>query len=140
MGAIATPGVVKGLFAGASRPRPHADARHRRAGDRRSRGSGVPVDADAGLHAAGGARHRRCGSVDAGAVRQPGAARRRVGEGERLRLPDLADALEILAIEGEDLFYRGEMAAAADARLRRRAAATLAATTCETTRSSGGRR
>lgn len=30
--------------------------------------------------------------------------------GDLLRMPELADALEILAIEGEDLFYRGEMA------------------------------
>lgn len=32
-----------------------------------------------------------------------------IGEGEVLRMPDLADALEILAIEGDGLFYRGEM-------------------------------
>ncbi len=41
-------------------------------------------------------------------------ASRRVDEslvtaGERLAQPELADALEILAIEGADLFYRGEM-------------------------------
>jgi gamma-glutamyltranspeptidase/glutathione hydrolase len=37
---------------------------------------------------------------------RPGAL---IGEGEVFRLPDYADALEILAIEGADLFYRGEM-------------------------------
>jgi gamma-glutamyltranspeptidase/glutathione hydrolase len=37
---------------------------------------------------------------------RPGAL---IGEGEVFRLPDYADALEILAVEGADLFYRGEM-------------------------------
>lgn len=35
-----------------------------------------------------------------------------VGEGESLCQPELADTLETLAIEGDDLFYRGEIAAA----------------------------
>jgi gamma-glutamyltranspeptidase / glutathione hydrolase len=35
-----------------------------------------------------------------------------LGEGDILRLPDMADALEMMAIEGEDLFYRGEIARA----------------------------
>ncbi|NCF83641.1 MAG: Gamma-glutamyltranspeptidase, partial [Proteobacteria bacterium] len=35
-----------------------------------------------------------------------------VGEGEILRQPELADILETLAIEGDGLFYRGEIAAA----------------------------
>ena len=35
-----------------------------------------------------------------------------VGEGEVLRQPELADVLETLAIEGDALFYRGEIAAA----------------------------
>jgi gamma-glutamyltranspeptidase/glutathione hydrolase len=35
-----------------------------------------------------------------------------VGEGECLRQTELADSLETLAIEGDDLFYRGEIAAA----------------------------
>jgi gamma-glutamyltranspeptidase/glutathione hydrolase len=35
-----------------------------------------------------------------------------VGEGECLRQPELADTLETLAIEGDALFYRGEIAAA----------------------------
>ncbi len=37
---------------------------------------------------------------------RPGAL---IGEGEILRAPALADTLEILAIEGDDLFYRGEI-------------------------------
>ena len=37
---------------------------------------------------------------------------RLAGEGENFRQPELADALELLAIEGERLFYRGEMGAA----------------------------
>jgi gamma-glutamyltranspeptidase/glutathione hydrolase len=35
---------------------------------------------------------------------------RLVGEGELLTMPDFADFLEILAIEGDGLFYRGEIA------------------------------
>jgi gamma-glutamyltranspeptidase/glutathione hydrolase len=35
-----------------------------------------------------------------------------VGAGEQLRQPELADSLEALAIEGADLFYRGEIASA----------------------------
>jgi gamma-glutamyltranspeptidase / glutathione hydrolase len=35
---------------------------------------------------------------------------RLLGEGEVLRIPEFADALEALAAEGEDLFYRGAMA------------------------------
>ena len=37
---------------------------------------------------------------------------RMVGENEIIRQPELADTLEILAIEGVDLFYRGEIAQA----------------------------
>ena len=37
-----------------------------------------------------------------------------IGEGERLFQPQLADTLEVLAIEGDDLFYRGEIARAID--------------------------
>ncbi len=33
-----------------------------------------------------------------------------IGEGEVYSMPDFADTLEVLAIEGEDLFYRGEIA------------------------------
>lgn len=37
-----------------------------------------------------------------------------VQRGERVRLPEYVDLLETLAIEGEDLFYRGEVAEAID--------------------------
>ncbi len=39
----------------------------------------------------------------------PSDPHRLKGEGDRVRNPELADAIESLAIEGEDLFYRGEM-------------------------------
>lgn len=35
-----------------------------------------------------------------------------ISQGERLRQPELADVLQTLAIEGDDLFYRGEIARA----------------------------
>jgi gamma-glutamyltranspeptidase / glutathione hydrolase len=37
-----------------------------------------------------------------------------MGEGEKMKNPDLAATFEALACEGEDLFYRGEMAQALD--------------------------
>jgi len=40
----------------------------------------------------------------------PAERDRMVGEGELLRQSELADLLEVLAIEGDDLFYRGEVA------------------------------
>lgn len=40
----------------------------------------------------------------------PEDSSRLLGEGEIFRLPDFADALEALAREGADLFYRGEIA------------------------------
>lgn len=42
----------------------------------------------------------------------PGNPGRLVVEGDLFRLPELADTLDSLAREGEDLFYRGEIAAA----------------------------
>ena len=42
----------------------------------------------------------------------PEDPRRPYREGEHMRQPELADALEALAIEGDRLFYEGEMAAA----------------------------
>ena len=108
MGAIATPGVIKGLFEA------------QRDLGRVSIGTivepaiglarrGVPVTAMQAY-----ALRVVRGIVEAGpATRALFASRERpgelIGEGELLRLPDLADAIEILAIEGEDLFYRGEM-------------------------------
>jgi gamma-glutamyltranspeptidase / glutathione hydrolase len=49
---------------------------------------------------------------DVEAVFAPGGST--VAEGELQRMPELADLLETLAIEGPDLFYRGEVAAAVD--------------------------
>ena len=108
MGAIATPGVVKGLFEA-----------HRDLGRMPIRTivepaiglarRGVPVNAVQAY-----ALRVVRAIVEAGpATRALFASRERpgelIGEGEPLRLPDLAEALEILTIEGEDLFYRGEM-------------------------------
>ena len=108
LGTIATPGVVKGLFAA-----------HRRLGRLplttlvapavALARQGVPVSAmqadivtiiAAILGATPAAR-----ALFASPAR-PGAL---IGAGEVLRFPALADVLETLAIEGEDLFYRGEI-------------------------------
>jgi len=43
---------------------------------------------------------------------------RLIGEGERLRQPQLAATLDALAYEGDDLFYRGEIAQAIDRQCR----------------------
>jgi len=43
---------------------------------------------------------------------------RLIAGGERLKQPQLADTLEVLAIEGDDLFYRGEIAQAIDRQCR----------------------
>jgi gamma-glutamyltranspeptidase / glutathione hydrolase len=108
MGAIATPGAVKGLFEAhrdlgrmpiRSVVEPAIDlARH-----------GVPMSAVQAyilrvvraIVEAGSSTRALFVSLE-----RPGEL---IGEGEMLRLPDLADALDILAIEGDDLFYRGEM-------------------------------
>lgn len=47
-----------------------------------------------------------------------GASGATLGEGERYTNPEFADLLEVLAIEGEDLFYRGEVAEAIDRQCR----------------------
>lgn len=47
-----------------------------------------------------------------------GASRKTLAEGERYVNPALADLLESLALEGEDLFYRGEVAARIDTQCR----------------------
>jgi len=49
-------------------------------------------------------------SPEVAAVFSGNAAGNIIGEDELFRLPQLADTLEILAIEGDELFYRGEMA------------------------------
>ena len=41
-----------------------------------------------------------------------------LGEGERLRNPELASLLEVMAVEGDDVFYRGDVARALTEELR----------------------
>jgi gamma-glutamyltranspeptidase/glutathione hydrolase len=108
MGAIATPGIVKGMFE-AHRDLGHMPMRRivEPAIDLARRG--VTINAVQAyilrvvraIVEAGGSTRVLFASPE-----RPGEL---IGEGERLRLPDLAEALEILAIEGDDLFYRGEM-------------------------------
>jgi gamma-glutamyltranspeptidase/glutathione hydrolase len=110
LGAIATPGIVKGLFA-AHRDlgrMPMRNLIQPAVGLARNgvlidgmqayvlRVVGAIVNADASMRALFGSP-QRSGEL--------------ISEGERLRMPELADALEAIAIEGDDLFYRGEMAA-----------------------------
>jgi len=110
MGAIATPGVVGGVFA-AHRDLGRLPMREIVAPAVALARDGVPVDAVQGyvlrvvdaIIAASAATRTLFASPDRPEMR--------IAEGERLRLPELADTLEILAIEGPDLFYRGEMAA-----------------------------
>lgn len=118
MGAVATPGVVKGLFAA-----------HRALGRMPMREVVAPAVALA-------RRGVETTPMQAYMARVVGAilkhtpesfallaSRERPGElvqaGETYRLPEVADVLEILAIEGEDLFYRGEIAARIDLGCRR---------------------
>lgn len=108
MGSIATPGVIKGLFEA-----------HRDLGRMPMRGvvepaidfarHGVPVNAVQAY-----VLHVVRAIVEAGTATRalfasPARSDELIGEGETLLLPDLADALDILAIEGDALFYRGEM-------------------------------
>lgn len=108
LGAIATPGVIKGVFTA-----------HRDLGRMPLRTLIEPAIARAREGAVVNAfQAYACGVIrpileatpDSAALfaspSRPGAL---VGEGELLRLPVLADTLEILAIEGDDLFYRGEI-------------------------------
>jgi gamma-glutamyltranspeptidase/glutathione hydrolase len=110
-GAVATPGIVRGLFAAhrdlgrlPMRDILHQAVRHAQAG--------IPVNA---LQAyifgviAPVYRQSRAAMDVYGSRERPGNLH---VEGETLRQPALADALESLAVEGEDLFYRGEIAAA----------------------------
>ena len=110
LGTIATPGVVKGLFA-ASRDLGRMPMRRLVEPAVALARSGVPVDAMQAyvlrvVHAIIDA-DPSMRALFASPARPAGV----VEEGERLRLPELADTLEIIAIEGDDLFYRGEMAA-----------------------------
>lgn len=110
LGTIATPGVVKGLFA-ASRDLGRMPVRRLVEPAVALARSGVPVDA---MQAYVLQVVRAIVDADPSMralFASPGRPGEMIGKGERLRLPELADALEILAIEGDDLFYRGEMAA-----------------------------
>lgn len=109
LGAIATPGVVKGLFAA-----------HRLLGRLPLKAvvapavalarAGVPVSGmQAGIITIIAAilSATPAASTLFASPARPGEL---IGAGEVLRLPALADVMETLAIEGEDLFYRGEIA------------------------------
>jgi gamma-glutamyltranspeptidase/glutathione hydrolase len=110
-GAVATPGIVRGLFA-AHRDLgtlPMRDIVHQAV---ELAHGGVPVNAlQAYIFGVIAPIYR-----DSPAAMAVYGSRQRPGslpvEGETLRQPELADALENLAIEGEELFYRGEIAAA----------------------------
>jgi gamma-glutamyltranspeptidase/glutathione hydrolase len=109
LGTIATPGVLAGLFAA------HAD--HGRMPMRRLVEPAVALARDGVIVSPFQAylfqvikaileSRPACAALFASPESEAG---RLIGAGERLRLPELADAMEILAIEGCDLFYRGEM-------------------------------
>ncbi len=108
-GAIATPGMVKGLF------KVHEDlgripmkrliepaAALARDGVRMNRLQAYIFSIVEPIYTAGEESRRYFGSHE-----NPG---RLLAEGEMLKVADFADALEALAREGDDLFYRGDMA------------------------------
>ena len=111
LGSIATPGVVRGLF-----------EIHRELGSMPIRDIVAPAIAYARegveISALSAYVFGVVGSIfmSSSAARSiycsPSEPSRLIGEGERLRQPQLADMLEVLAIEGDDLFYRGEVAQA----------------------------
>jgi gamma-glutamyltranspeptidase/glutathione hydrolase len=109
MGSLATPGTVRGLF-DVHRELGSVPMRHIVEPAVMTARDGVRIN---GLQsyifnivapiylATPGARALYASPVD---------PQRLFGEGEVMRQPDLADALELLAIEGDRLFYEGEMA------------------------------
>jgi gamma-glutamyltranspeptidase/glutathione hydrolase len=111
LGAVATPGIVKGIFEAHRREGsvPMRElvapaAAHARAGVRLNALQAYIFSVIAPIYlATESARAIFASAADAG---------RLVGEGEALRQPELADLLEVLAIEGDELFYRGEVAEA----------------------------
>jgi Gamma-glutamyltransferase len=108
LGSVATPGVVKGLFA-AHRDLGRIPIRQLVEPATALARSGVRVDSMQAriFRIVRSILQDRPDTVDLFASPlRPGEL---IGEGEVLRMPDLADALEILAVEGDDLFYRGEM-------------------------------
>ena len=111
LGSIATPGVVRGLF-----------EIHRDLGSMPIRDIVAPAIALAREGVEISALHAYIFSVVESIFMSSEAARaiycspddpsKLIGEGELLRQPQLADTLDVLAIEGDDLFYRGEIAQA----------------------------
>lgn len=110
LGAIATPGIVKGLFA-AHRDLGHMPLRNLVEPAVRLARNGVRVDAMQAyvLRVVGAIVN--ADPAMRGLFESPERSGELISEGELLRMPELADALEAIAIEGEDLFYRGEVAA-----------------------------
>lgn len=108
LGSVATPGVVRGLFA-AHRDLGRMPIRQLMEPATTLARDGVRVDATQ-AHVMRIVQAILQDRPDTAALlassARPGEL---VGAGERLRMPELADAIEILAVEGEDLFYRGEM-------------------------------
>jgi len=117
LGSIATPGVVRGLF-----------TIHRDLGSMPIRDVMAPAIAIAKEGVEISALYAYVFRVVESIFTATEAARaiysspdeptRLIGEGERLRQPQLADTLDMLAIEGDDLFYRGEIAQAIDRQCR----------------------
>ncbi|NNG04130.1 MAG: gamma-glutamyltransferase [Inquilinus sp.] len=111
LGAAATPGTVKGLFAA------HAD--HGRLPIAEVLAPAIALARDGvALSPMQGyvvniLRPIATGSAESARLfKSPGHATDLIAAGERLRWPALADMLEALAREGERLFYEGEIAAA----------------------------
>jgi len=109
MGSIATPGFVRGLFDA------HADLGRMpmrrlvepatalaRAGTRISPMQAFVLGVIGPIFKSNAASMAVFGSRD-----RPDEL---IGDDEVLRMPEMADALEVMAIEGADLFYRGEIA------------------------------
>ncbi|NIM01210.1 MAG: Gamma-glutamyltranspeptidase [Acidobacteria bacterium] len=117
LGSIATPGVVRGLF-----------EIHRELGSMPIRDVMAPAIALARDGVEISELHAFIFRVVESIVMASEASReiyasrddasRLVGAGEILRQPQLAETLEVLAIEGDDLFYRGEIAQAIDRQCR----------------------
>lgn len=109
MGSIATPGLVKGLFA-AHRDLGYMPMRKvvepavtlARTGVRLNAKQAYIVGLVGAILKSSPESLVLFGSPD-----HPGNV---IGEGEILSMPDFADTLEVLAIEGDELFYRGEIA------------------------------
>lgn len=109
LGAIATPGAVKGVFA-VHRDLCTMPMRELAAPAARLAREGVRLDAlQAYIFSVVAPIYTATPAAAALFARPDGGT---LGEGERYVNPALADLLEVLAIEGEDLFYRGEVAAA----------------------------